>query len=249
MALHKIKYGVGTHSDKGQIFGGHPENIPPEAAEKIFERDNHTCQCCNFTSEKYQNVLFIGENEKDRDTKNFITACSFCHQCFHIDRIPYMQSGALIWLPEISQAELNNICRAIYIARITQGPVADAAREALDLLMGRKEEAKNRLGTDDLKVLSTIFQDFMEAKEYKMRHKRMAGFRILPLDRRLVREGELEFNQFPQMLAYWRSANGPYGKIPTRSWTEIFYTLKSNMDSQETSPESQTDTEDKEIKA
>jgi intracellular multiplication protein IcmJ len=231
MALKPIKYGVGTHSDNGKIFGGSPEKIPKDAAEKIFERDNHTCQFCGFKSEKYQNVLFTGDTEKDRDTKNFVTACSFCHQCFHIDKIPYMQSGALIWMPEISQAELNNICRAIYIARITQGPVADAAREALDLLMARKEEAKNRLGTDDLKVLATIFQDFMEAKEYKMRHSRIKGFRVLPLDRRLVREGELEFNQFPQMLAYWRSANGPYGKTPPRSWTELFYTLRENANS------------------
>jgi hypothetical protein len=47
-------------------------------------------------------------------------------------------------------------------------------------------------------------------------HKRFASLRIYPADRRIVREGDLEFNQFPQILAYWRSKDGPFGEIPPR---------------------------------
>jgi intracellular multiplication protein IcmJ len=224
-----IAYGVGSLSNSGKVFIQNPSDLSEDRIKSIHQRDDHSCQFCGFTSLKYQQIQFLGERVKDAPDDEYVTACTFCHQCFHLDRIAFMQSGTLIWLPELTQAELNNICRAIYIARITQGPIADAARDALDILMDRKPEARNRLGTDDLKVLATIFQDFMESKEYKHRNNRIQGFRILPLDRRLVKEGELEFNQFPQMLAYWRSTEGPYGTIPPRNWAEMFYNLKDTL--------------------
>ncbi len=225
----KIKYGVSTHADNGAIFKSYPHILEPEQKDSILSRDDHTCQFCGFRSEKYQQTIFLGLDDKKKGQDDYATACVFCHQCFQVERISSMQSGALIWLPEISQIHLNHLCRAIYIARITQGPVADAAREALDILLARKDEARARLGTDDIRVMATIFQDFMEAKEYSRRNKRIQGFRILPLDRRLVREGELEFNQFPQMLAFWRSSKGPFGDIPPREWTEMFYNLKGTL--------------------
>ncbi len=57
-------------------------------------------------------------------------------------------------------------------------------------------------------------QDFLETDEYKVRMNKLKGFRILPLDRRIIKEGDLEFNQFPQILAYWRSKDGPFGDMP-----------------------------------
>jgi len=229
MKTYPITYGVSSISNKGRIFVKNPEDVTEEFEKEIFERDEYTCQFCRFKSEKYQKVQFIGENSEKPGKENFLTACTYCYQCFHIDQIPRMQSGSIIWLPELEQSELNNLARAIYIARITQGPMADAARDALEILMRRKEEAKNKLGTDDPRILATIFQDFMEGKEYARRSSRIKGFRIMPLDRRLVREGDLEFNQFPQMLAYWRSANGPYGPTPPRSWPELFYNIKDRL--------------------
>lgn len=217
-------------SDKGRIFTKNPHEMPEDFEKSVFERDQYTCQFCHFKSEKYQKIQFTGEASEKLSADDYLTACTFCYQCFHIDEIPRMQSGSIIWLPEMTQAELNNITRAIYIARITQGPMADTARDALEVLMRRKDEAKNKLGTDDPRILATIFQDFMESKEYARRNSRFKGFRIMPLDRRLVREGELEFNQFPQMLAYWRSSNGPYGPTPPRSWPEMFYNIKERLD-------------------
>ena len=229
MSNNSIHYGVGSLSNKGRIFTKNAEDVSEKFEKEIFERDDYTCQFCDFKSEKYQKVLFLGENAEKTSADDYKTACTYCYQCFHIDKIPRMQSGSIIWLPELSQAELNNITRAIYIARITQGPMADSARDALEILMRRKDEAKQKLGTDDPRILATIFQDFMEGKEYARRNQRIKGFRIMPLDRRLVREGDLEFNQFPQMLAYWRSSNGPYGPTPPRSWPEIFYNIKERL--------------------
>lgn len=228
MAYLRIAPGIGTLSSSGRILSPDVHDVSDEMKAEILDRDNHTCRYCGFSANKYLEPNFVAKT-KDKVPDNYATACTFCWQCFHIDKIERMQSGAVIWLPEIGQAALNHMCRAIYIARISQGPMADAARDALEALMARKEEARARLGTDSPKILASVLQDFLETNEYKLRLTKLKGFRILPLDRRIIREGELEFNQFPQILAYWRSKDGPFGELPPRYWTELFFKTRQQI--------------------
>ena len=228
MAYLKISPGVGSLSDAGRLLSPDAHR-GEEWRDAVFARDDHTCRYCGFQSFKYQEINFIGRGAKPSGAQDFATACSFCHQCFHLDRVERMQSGAVVWLPEIGQAALHHICRAVYVARIAQGPVADAARDAMEALLARKEEARNRLGTDNARILATVLQDFMEQGEYKNRARLLKGFRILPLDRRIIKEGDLEFNQFPQVLAYWRSKDGPFGNVPPRTWVNVFYDIQATL--------------------
>lgn len=137
-----------------------------------------------------------------------------------------MRSGALIWLPEIEQAQLHHIARAIYVARISQGSMAESAKNAYKILMERREEAKNRLGTDDPFILGTVMRDFTGPRQYSMRAKKLEGVRLFPLDRRIIKEGDLEFNQFPQILAYWRSKDGPFGGKAPYQWKKFYAKFK-----------------------
>lgn len=226
MAYLRISPGISGLSDAGRILSPDVHQPAEKLRAEVLERDQHTCRYCGFQSRKYQEINYTGKNGQSGSADDYSCACTFCHQCFHLERVERMQSGAVIWLPEIGQAALHHICRAIYVARISQGPMADAARDALEALLARKEEAKNRLGTDSARMLATVLQDFLEAKEYKERAGRLKGFRILPLDRRIIKEGDLEFNQFPQILAYWRSKDGPFGDVPPRRWTNLFYELR-----------------------
>jgi len=215
-------------------------HTPQEAMrQKVLERDQHTCRYCGFQSRKYQEVNYIGKQGQSGNADDYACACTFCHQCFHLERVERMQSGAVIWLPEIGQAALHHICRAIYVARISQGPMADAARDALESLLQRKEEAQRRLGTDSPRILATVLQDFLEAKEYRERAGKLKGFRVLPLDRRIIKEGDLEFNQFPQILAYWRSKDGPFGDVPPRRWVNMFYDLRAELNGKKSPPVSE----------
>ena len=234
MALLKIWPGIGGLSDTGRILPRGILRPSDEIRQAVLQRDNNTCRYCGFKSAKYQEVTFSQRanppGDKDKPSaEHYATACIFCHQNFHLERIDRMQSGAVIWLPEIGQATLHHLCRAIYVARISQGPMADAARDAMEALLSRKEEARNRLGTDSPKILATVLQDFFEAGEYKTRVSKLKGFRVLPLDRRIIKEGELEFNQFPQVLAYWRSKDGPFGEVPPRKWAGMFYDMRNTL--------------------
>lgn len=200
--------------------------LTPEIRQKIFERDGQTCRCCGFKSAKYQDIHFINGLNTDLRAENMATACIFCHQCFNLDEVSTMRSGVLVWLPEIDQTQLHHIARAIYVARIAQGPIADAARRSLDVLMHRREEMRNRLGTDDPFILATVLKDYISQKAYESRTVKLDGVRLFPLDRRIIKESDLEFNQFPQILAYWRSKDGPFGgKIP-KEWLGLYQEVK-----------------------
>ncbi len=196
--------------------------ITPELKQKILKRDDFSCKCCGFRSQKYQEVLFLNSDTRDISEENLATTCIFCHQCFNLEQVSIMRSGVLIWLPEISQGELHNIARAIYVARISQGPVADAARRSLDAIMERREEVRTRIGTDDPYILSMVLKDYLGYKHYQHREKKLNGVRLFPLDRRIIKEADLEFNQFPQILAYWRSKDGPFGGKAPPTWLSIY---------------------------
>lgn len=201
--------------------------IPKELKQKILERDKHTCQCCGFTSRKYQDVICKNGDVFDHAENNLQTVCIFCHQCFYLDEVSKMRSGVLLWLPEIKQADLHHIARAIYVARISQGPIADAARKALDALMKRRESIRDRISTDDPHILASVLKDYLADGHYAQRDKKLEGVRLFPLDRRIIKEADLEFNQFPQILAYWRSKDGPFGGKAPQKWFDIYHQIQN----------------------
>src|SRR5688572_14211399 len=115
-----------TASGPGAASAG----LSADIRQKILERDQHTCRFCGFKSQKYQDVHAMNGNLADTRMENLVTACIFCHQCFDLEKTSAMRSGVLIWLPEISQAELHHIARAVYVARISQGSMAESAKAA-----------------------------------------------------------------------------------------------------------------------
>ena len=184
-------------------------------AEKLLKRDDFTCRFCGFRSLQFQRVVPF---EKD-----YVTACNFCEQVISLERAGIASSGVLIWLPEISQAELNHIVRAIYVARADEdSEISKAAERAFDALMARRVDAKKRLGSEDPLLLSTVLHENLTKKERVAAVKKLDGVRLLPLDKYVVRGHSGDFNAFPQMIKFWISKDGPFAKIPTGEWQKRF---------------------------
>ena len=202
-------------------------NADDDTRQRIFARDHNQCQYCGFESEKFHLVHVKDGNLKNKKDDNLATSCIFCHQCFHLDKIADMKSGTLIWMPELTQAQIHHLARSIYVARITQGPMADIARRTLEMIMKRREEAIERIKTDDPKILSLVLKDYIAKEYYEDRLKKLDGIRLFPLDRRSIKEGEFEFNQFPQILAYWRSKDGPFSQMNPNDWVSHFVNVKA----------------------
>lgn len=209
--------------------GGTPPAVSDSAFQavrnRVLERDQYACRYCGFVAKKYQEIHFLSGNYKDISDQNLVTACIFCHQCLNLDRAGAMNSGMLIFAPEIDQVTLHHLARAIYVARRTQGPMADSARMAMNALLSRKDEAIARLGSDSPRLLAAVMRELLDPNAYKRRMAVLDGIRLMPLDKRLIKEEDFEFDQFPQILAFWRSTNGPYGKTLPPTWPAMLQSV------------------------
>lgn len=214
MKYHRLKLGVVRAQSIDKQTEKRLENVRGE----VHERDSNTCRFCGFQSDKYQRISYLDSDPTNLSLKNLMTSCIFCAQCMDLESAATMESGVLIWLPEVGQAALNHIMRSTYISRLTKGPMMEAGDHIVDQLIDRRDDAKRRLGSDDPKVLAAVLKDFLTPKQYAQRVKRLAGLRLFPLDRRMIKDGEMEYNQFPQILAYWRSRRGPMGGKAPQDW-------------------------------
>jgi len=190
------------------VFDDVYRTITATARAAIHRRDYESCRFCGFRSPKYQTIVWLREGARDVD--DGVTSCVFCEQVLRIDLAPAQKSGVLVWLPEVSQAMLNRAMYTVYLLRISRDERADRARRLLDRLMSRRGTAKERFGSDNptlavAKLTATRRPDTGPSLD----DAAAKGLRLLPLDRRVIRESGLEFNQFPQLLAYCRSTLGP----------------------------------------
>ena len=192
--------------------------------DKALSRDAFTCRCCGFISKKYQRTIPMDQlSLNEKADPDLVTVCSFCELTASLDRAGQTGSGYLIWLPELSQTDLNHAVRALYIARASSNAeLSKAAARTLDVLTSRRAEVKKRLGTDDPLILATALLEQVKSSNHAARKTNLEGVRFFPLDRYFVRLRGRETNVFPQMLDYWISPEGPYGNIPVDGWTKLF---------------------------
>lgn len=53
-----------------------------EFSQKIWQRDELTCQFCGLQSKNHQEVINLDQNYHNNKLNNLVTACSLCTQCF-----------------------------------------------------------------------------------------------------------------------------------------------------------------------
>jgi intracellular multiplication protein IcmJ len=225
LAFLPITLGVGQAPVAGK--GGAQSRIPTkDQTEKTLKRDDYSCRFCGFRSPRFQRTTFSSNISGDLP---FATCCTFCDLAINLDRAGVIGSGILIWLPEIGQAELNHIIRAIYIAREQTGELASAANRALDALTTRRAEAKKRLGSEDPLLLSTVLTEMVDGKNIQDTLVKLDGIRLLPPDKHLMRTSKGDVDQFPSMIKFWASTQGPYAHLPVENWLDTFKTASAKI--------------------
>lgn len=130
---------------------------------KVFERDQYRCQFCGFQARKYQDVVNLDGNFAHNVLQNMVTACCFCAQCFFVESVGVggYGGGTLIYLPELSQNQLNAMCHVMFCA-ITNNTGYKSTAQLLYRTFkqrGLQVEQKFGEGTSDPAILGQLIID------------------------------------------------------------------------------------------
>jgi intracellular multiplication protein IcmJ len=118
-------------------------------AKRVQERDRYICQYCGFQAKEYQDVVNLDGNYQNNKLSNLITACCFCSQCLFLQSIGLdeMSGGQLIYLPEMSQADLNSFCHVLFCAMGNSTGYQDSAQAIYRSFKFRGQIVENKFGS------------------------------------------------------------------------------------------------------
>lgn len=117
-------------------------------SQRVWERDDYTCQFCGFQARDFQEVVNLDRNYHNNKLSNMVTACCFCAQCFFLDSVGKGDygGGTLIYLPEISQPDLNGLCHVLFCAIANATDYRMDAQNIYRVLKMRSKIVEQKLG-------------------------------------------------------------------------------------------------------
>ncbi|WP_454727979.1 MULTISPECIES: HNH endonuclease [Cupriavidus] len=81
----------------------------------VLEAADYTCGFCGLKSDKYQELHHLDDDHANNDRANLACACPLCHQVFHVGMAGMRDGAYVIALPELTQAELNQLCVVMWM--------------------------------------------------------------------------------------------------------------------------------------
>lgn len=111
--------------------------------DKVLARDDHRCQFCSFQADKFQQVINVDGNYRNNKSSNLVTACVLCAHCHFIGSANF---GNIIYLPEYTQAELNQVSRVLFCAMRDDCLYQETARTLYRSFRNRTQEVEKLFG-------------------------------------------------------------------------------------------------------
>lgn len=152
-------------------------------AERVYQRDRYTCQFCGFQARLYQDVVNLNGDYTNNRLDNLVTACCFCSQCSFIESVGVggYGGGTLVYLPELTQAELNSMCHVLFCAITNDTGYKNTAQTIYLGFKSRSQlvEEKFGEGTSDPAILGHLIVDLAPLSQEKL-DKVFQGIRLLP---------------------------------------------------------------------
>ncbi|MCH9643679.1 MAG: type IVB secretion system protein IcmJDotN [Gammaproteobacteria bacterium] len=160
--------------------------------DKVFQRDQYSCQYCGFTSKQHMEVVNIDRNYRNNNIGNLVTACPFCAQCFFLDAVGKgdFGGGTLIYLPEMSQTDLNAMCHVLFNAIVLGGKAHRKAKNAYRSLKLRVQHVEKELGEglSNPGVYGQVLIDVNSDKKHHVHGELVKKIRLLPNMARYVNQ-------------------------------------------------------------
>lgn len=153
-------------------------------SRQVLERDQYTCQFCGFQAMQYQEIINLDNNYRNNKLSNLVTACCFCAQCFFLEVVGKDDygGGALIYLPEIGQGDLNGFCHVLFCAMTNATNYRTDAQNIYRSLKMRSQIVEKQLGEgmSDPAILGRMLIDAPEKDRVRIADEVLAPLRLLP---------------------------------------------------------------------
>lgn len=151
--------------------------------QKILQRDRYTCQFCGFQARLYQDVINLDGNYNNNRLENLATACCFCSQCFFIESVGVggYGGGALVYLPELLQTELNSLCHVLFCAITNDTGYKNTAQTLYRSFKFRSQVVEDKFGegTSDPAIFGHLLIDSGHVAD-EISEKIFKDIRLLP---------------------------------------------------------------------
>ena len=152
--------------------------------DKVFARDDHTCRYCGFQAPQYMDVVNQDQNYNNNTLNNLVTACSLCTLSFFVDSIGLDgRSGAtIIYLPEISQSDLNHFSRTLFCSMLRETPYKGKLQAAYLSLADRAKMVEEVFGPDMQNPI-TFGQALLDSNisDAQQKHPIFSELKLLPI--------------------------------------------------------------------
>ena len=150
---------------------------------KVLKRDHYTCQFCGFQAKLFQEVVNLNNDYSNNHINNLVTACCFCAQCFFLESVGVggYGGGTLIYLPELTQAELHSLCHVLFCAITNNTGYKSSAQTIYRSLKFRSQlvEEKFGEGTSDPAIFGQLIID-SDTTSKETLEKLFTNIRLLP---------------------------------------------------------------------
>jgi intracellular multiplication protein IcmJ len=151
---------------------------------KVLQRDHHTCQFCGFQAKDYQEVINLDHDYQNNKLSNMVTACGFCAQCHFIESVGVGDygGGTLIFLSEMTQAELNSLCHVLFCAITNDTGYKTSAQSVYRSLKFRSQAIEQKFGdgTSNPSVFGQLLIDAEITRDQQKSAQIFQDIRLLP---------------------------------------------------------------------
>lgn len=141
---------------------GESDRAFAQVRKSILEAYDYTCGFCGHRAEKYQEVHHLDDDHKNNQPGNLVCACPLCHQVFHVGLAGMRDGADIVYVPEMSQAEINQLVLVLWLVTETDESRFKDQQERLyfSRLAGRAKTIQgileNRRGTVQLKLKEAL---------------------------------------------------------------------------------------------
>jgi intracellular multiplication protein IcmJ len=153
-------------------------------SERVFVRDSYTCQYCGFQAQQFQEVVNLDRNFYNNKLSNMVTACCFCAQCFFLEAVGRSDygGGRLIYLPEITQSDLNGLCHVLFCAIANASDYRADAQDIYRNLKFRSQPVEQELGEgmSNPRMLGQILIESQVKVDERVNQEIFTNLRLLP---------------------------------------------------------------------